>query len=177
MGHLILGLLCIAPQTLYTLTKQFEEGISLFYSASLGSIRAALTRLVERGLIDSTSEVENGRNKKTYVITPAGREAFRTWMLSPIESGNVEVVALSKLYSLGLLADPAERRAVLERVAQRIRSDEAQLQRLATQLDSTEVPAEFEQIVRYRRLTLDYGLRSFDTANAFFDQLRAAEGA
>ena len=146
-------------------------------SAAGSSIRAALTRLVERGLIDSTSEVDNGRNKKTYVITPAGREAFREWVLSPIESGNVEVVALSKLYSLGLLAEPAERRAVLEHIARRLRSDEAQLQRLATQLDSTVVPADFEQIVRYRRLTLDYGLRSFATANVFFDELRDAAGS
>ena len=46
---------------------------------------------------------------------------------------------------------------------------------IAREADSTVVPAEPEQIVRYRRLTLDYGLQSFDTANAFFDQLRTTE--
>ena len=88
--------------TLYSLRKQFERGISLFSSASLGSLRAAVIALHERGLVTAVDSIENGRSKKTYSITDAGRAAFLAWMLEPIR-GDVETVALSRPFFLGLL--------------------------------------------------------------------------
>jgi DNA-binding PadR family transcriptional regulator len=87
----------MAPATLYALNKEFERGISLFYSASLGSIRSALTVLLDKGHVTVTGSVENGRSKKTYEITEAGQAAFIGWMLAPIESGDLETIALAKL--------------------------------------------------------------------------------
>lgn len=46
MANVILGLLMLWPQSLYELTKSFEAGISLFYSASTGSIKRALLSLI-----------------------------------------------------------------------------------------------------------------------------------
>ncbi|MGB3909391.1 MAG: PadR family transcriptional regulator [Pseudolysinimonas sp.] len=170
MGNVILGLLLIGPATLYTLNKQFEQGISLFYSASFGSIRSALTVLLDKRLVTVAESVENGRSKKTYSITDAGRAAFTEWMLAPIAGGNLETVALSKLYLLGLL--PAEARSgILNDIADRIAHDERQLEQLAGMLDTMELPPEYREIFRYQRLTLDYGLMSHRAAREFFAQV------
>lgn len=171
MGNVIIGLLLIGPATLYTLNKQFEQGISLFYSASLGSIRSALTVLLDKGLVTVAESVENGRSKKTYTITDAGRVAFTEWMLAPIVGGNLETVALSKLYLLGLL--PADARAgILADITDRIARDERELEQLAGRLDAIELPEEYREIFRYQRLTLDYGLRSHRAALTFFSQVQ-----
>jgi DNA-binding PadR family transcriptional regulator len=170
MGNVILGLLLIGPATLYALNKQFEQGISLFYSASLGSIRSALTVLHGKGLVAVSESVENGRSKKTYTITAAGRTAFTEWMLAPVTGGNLETVALSKLYLLGLL--PAEaRNGVVRDLTARIERDEQQLAQLARMLDTMELPQEYREIFRYQRLTLDYGLMSHRAAREFFAQV------
>ena len=170
MGNVILGLLLLGPSTLYALNKQFEQGISLFYSASLGSIRSALTVLHDKGLITATESVENGRSKKTYAITDAGRAAFSEWMLAPIATGNLETIALSKLYLLGLLPEDA-RAGILADITDRITRDEAQLAELAAALDTMELPQAYREIFRYQRLTLDYGLMSHRAAREFFARL------
>lgn len=170
MGNVILGLLLLGPSTLYALNKQFEQGISLFYSASLGSIRSALTVLHDKGLVTATESVENGRSKKTYAITDAGRAAFSEWMLAPITTGNLETIALSKLYLLGLLPEDA-RAGILADITDRITRDEAQLAELVAALDTMELPQAYREIFRYQRLTLDYGLMSHRAAREFFARL------
>ncbi len=170
MGNVILGLLLIAPATLYTLNKQFEQGISLFYSASLGSIRTALTVLLEKGLVTVTESVENGRNKKTYALTDAGQAAFIEWMLAPITTANLETIALSKLYLLGLMPEDA-RAGILANITARIAADEAQLAELAGTLDTMELPEHYREIFHYHRLTLEYGLMSHRAGREFFAKL------
>jgi len=170
VGNVILGLLLMAPATLYALNKEFERGISLFYSASLGSIRSALTVLLDKGHVTVTGSVENGRSKKTYEITEAGQAAFIGWMLAPIESGDLETIALAKLYLLGLL--PADARAgILADITTRIAAVETELEQLGAMLDTIELPDEYREIFRYQRLTLDYGLMSHRAARQFFANL------
>jgi len=171
MGNVILGLLLVGPATLYALTKQFEQGVSLFYSASLGSLRAAVTVLLERGLVTVAGSVENGRNKKTYSITDAGRTAFTEWMTAPITGGDLETVALSKVYFLGMLTDTASRATVLAGIVDRIRAEQQQLESLASHLDGVDIPQGHAEIFRYQRITLDYGLLSLAVAREFFESL------
>lgn len=170
MGNVILGLLLIAPATLYTLNKQFEQGISLFYSASLGSIRTALTVLLDKGFVTATESVENGRNKKTYDLTDAGRAAFIEWMLAPITTANLETTALAKLYLLGLMPEKA-RTGILADITARIAHDEAQLNGFAAMLDSLELPEQYREIFHYQRLTLEYGLMTHKAGREFFAKL------
>ena len=173
MGKVILGLLLLRPATLYSLSKQFEQGVSLFYSASLGSLRAAVAVLLERGLVTVAGSVENGRNKKTYSITDAGRTAFTEWMTAPITGGDLETIALSKVYFLGMLTDPVSRATVLAGIVDRIRADQRQLVSLAGHLDAVDIPQEDAEIFKYQRITLDYGLLTHRTAREFFESLAA----
>ena len=49
MRFLILGILLDGPLSLYDMRKQFAAGISLFYTASSGSIQRALGQLARMG--------------------------------------------------------------------------------------------------------------------------------
>lgn len=157
MAHVILGLLLIAPMSLYDLIKAFDQGISLFYSASSGSIKRALDGLLAKGHIEIVSVDKGSRGRKTYGVTPAGKDAFRTWMNGPIEESNLDTAALSRIHFLGHL--PAdERLQILERVRTRIESDLVTLEQVESVASATEYPEHMSELVRYGRATLDYGL-------------------
>lgn len=164
MGYVILGLLMLQPQTLYDLSKQFQSGISLFYSASIGSLRPALQRLLEAGFVDVEEAVERGRNKRTYSITRAGREEHARWMREPITGRDLEVQVLSRVFFLGLIADDGERREVLTGMIERVEADLTELEATASQLDSMTIPAEVQDVFTYQRATLDYGILQHRTA-------------
>lgn len=176
MAYVVLGLLiAVGPQTVYSLNKFFEAGISLFYAASLGAQRQALQRLLADGLVTVTEEHDGGRAKKVYAVTAEGRSAFQHWMLGPITDRDLEVAALSRLYFLGALPSPAERRTVLKHIAQRAAEDEARLEALAAMIDGAEVPEQYRELARYQRLTVEYGLRTHGLGRAFFTELAEAE--
>ncbi|HLV54073.1 MAG TPA: PadR family transcriptional regulator [Actinotalea caeni] len=165
MAYVILGLLLIRPQSLYDLVKSFEAGVSLFYSASTGSIKRALDGLLDRGRIEVAS-TEGGRGRKVYRVTDAGRDELEAWLTAE-PTGDVETAALSRLYFLGLL--PAERRrAVLERLVDRVEAGLADLERLGEQVADLDVPADQRDLARYQLATLEYGLGSYRYASSFF---------
>ena len=69
MGNVILGLLLLlGPQTLYSLNKQFEQGPSLFYRASFGSLQSALRTLLAAGSVRIHEETDGGRLKKALRV-------------------------------------------------------------------------------------------------------------
>lgn len=176
MAYVILGLLiAFGPQTIYRLNKSFEAGISLFYAASLGALRQSLTRLLHDGWVTVSDAPDGKRMKRVYSVTPAGVEAYRAWMIGPIEDRRLETVALSKLYLLGTLEDRDDRVAALRTIVDRARADEAVLQHIAPQIAAAEVPDEFRAIAHYQRLTLEYGIRTHTLGREYFEALLAAE--
>lgn len=170
MAHIILGLLLIAPQSLYDLIKNFERGVGLIYSASSGSIKRALDTLLAKGLIEVASIEPGGRGKKVYRATGAGRLEFHDWMTGELGGADLEVTALSRLFFLGLL-DPQERTPVLRRIRERAEAELAQLTALAEQLDRTTVPAEYREVAAYQRATLAYGMAASRHAVEWFGDL------
>ena len=175
MAHVILGLLLLAPHTIYDLNKQFERTISLFYRASLGSLRTALQGLLARGEVEFDEVVDRGRAKKIYRITDAGTAAFFAWLASPIEGSDLETAALSKLFFLGLLPDAAARRAVLADIADRADEQLRHLEGYREELTHVEVPPEFAGVFTYQKHTLAYGVGNTRHALEFFAGLRDAE--
>ncbi len=172
VANVVLGLLVlVGPRTIYDLNKHFEQGISLFYRASLGSLRSALAGLVERGEVEFDGVVERGRHKKVYRITETGRAAFDAWLDAPVTASDVETAALAKLFFLGLVAHPGRRRSILADVVERIERDEAVLLELEARIDAIEVPAEHAEVLRYQKATLEYGLASHRLGAEFFARL------
>ncbi len=51
MENIILGLLLLQPRSIYQLRKRIEQGLNLMYSCSMGSIQAAIKKLLASGYI------------------------------------------------------------------------------------------------------------------------------
>lgn len=170
MEFIILGLLALRERTLYEINKILERNISLFYSASLGSIGSALSKLRAQGLVEVREVVERGRNKKLFAITPAGAEAFQTWLRSPIPSERVREPALARLFFLGHLP-AAERIAVIEAHLAALEALLATLELLERQAVEAAIPDESGEIVAYQRLTLRYGRDYYTFSSAWYRRL------
>ena len=87
MQYVILGLLLSGPLSLYDLRKRFAAGISLFYSASLGSLQRALQNLAADGLVIGIEVAGDRRGKKLYSVTDTGMQRWREWLAAPIPPG------------------------------------------------------------------------------------------
>jgi DNA-binding PadR family transcriptional regulator len=177
MQYVILGLLMLhGPLSLYAVQRQFTQGISLFYSASFGSIQRALRQLLERGLVTIDETTADGRGRKPYAVTDAGITAWREWMHQPGVGGDLETTALSKTFFLGLLEDEASQREVIDGIRARIDADLGALQAVERALDATDVPSEYADVFRFQRATLEYGLRSHEHARDWFEALSTGLG-
>lgn len=168
MIHVVLGLLMLWPQSLYELKKNFESGVSLFYSSSTGSIKRALDRLLADGRICVESE-GGPRGKRVYAITSAGRSEFHRWMLDDAPDGNLEASLLARSFFLGL-AIPEDRPLIARRIVNRLRDELSQLEQLETRTASQTVPHGFEDVARYQLATLQYGLVTLRAALTWADQ-------
>lgn len=156
MEFVILGLLALRAMTVYELNKALERGVSLFYSASFGSINAAIAKMLEKGWISVQEMVENGRNKKVFHLTPAGKQAFQDWLVAEIEAEKVKDPALTRLYFMGFTA-PAERIRVLEAHLVNLRQLLARLDFIQQQATELQIGPELQTVVKFQLLTLQYG--------------------
>lgn len=170
MSHVILGLLLLRPMSFYDLVKAFEAGVSLFYSSSSGSIKRALDKLVDEGLVEVTAIDSGGRARRTHEVTPAGRSHFREWMLEP-PSGDLETGSLARLYFLGLMT-AEERTRIVTHIHERIEAERAKLATIEREITNVEVPASLEDVARFQRATLRFGLDSHRFAATWFAQLQ-----
>lgn len=156
MEFVILGLLALHPMTVYEINKALERGVSLFYSASFGSINAAVDKMLAKGWISGQEAVDNGRNKRIFHLTPAGRQAFHDWLASEIEAEKVKDPALTRLYFMGF-SNPQERIRVLEAHIQNLRQTLSQLDFIHQQSAHLQIPPELQTAAKFQLLTLQYG--------------------
>lgn len=177
MQNVILGLLLLSPMSLYDLHRAFTQGVSLFYSASFGSIQRALRQLADAGLVVVEAMPDDPRGKKLHSITSAGREAWAAWMHEPVTGADPETTMLARVFFLGLLEDDADRAAVVATLRARVETDLAGLRGAAGSLDAQDVPREFAAAFRFQRATLDYGLRAHELASRWLDELDAGLNA
>jgi DNA-binding PadR family transcriptional regulator len=169
--HVVLGLLIIQRLTIYELNRAFKLGISMFYSASYGSLQIAVKNLLSKGMIVFKESVDKGRNKKVYSITDTGKEAFYRWMLDDIPINKLEVTALSKIYFLGLIPSVEERKFILQNILSKIESVQADLNTMNEELNRLEIPASYMGVFKYQLKTLDYGQRAHSFAREWFHSL------
>lgn len=158
MANVILGLLLLRRMSLYDLVRAFETGVSLFYSASSGSIKRALDGLLARELVEvGEAAADDARGRKPYRVTEAGEAAFRAWMLEGEPGSDAETAALSRMYFMGLMSED-EREVIAARVTTWVARDLERLEALSASVERAEVPEGLEEVARFQRATLDYGL-------------------
>lgn len=173
MEYVVLGLLMLQSMTIYELNQAFKGSISMFYSASYGSLQNATKKLLSKELITASEKVENGRNKKIYTITPAGQEKFQEWMLDEINPKKLETIVLSKVSFLGLLPTNEQKLAVLDtiltsidQIDNELKQTQQELSQLQPQLDDN-----YQTIFKYQVKPLDYGIRSHHMARKWVQEM------
>ncbi len=172
MEYVILGLLLIQARTLYEIKKVLDTKVSLFYSASFGSISSAITKLLEKQWISVQEQVEQGRNKKIYSIAPEGAAAFQEWLSSPIPGEKVKDHALTRLFFLGFLA-PAERIALIAGHLARLEAQAAELAVFEAEAQSRPVEPAQQKLAAFQYLTLRYGQDYYAFSIAWFKRMLA----
>lgn len=168
MEYVVLGLLILKSQTLYELNNAFKQGISLFYSASYGSLQTTIKNLLKKGLISFEEQVDNGRNKKVYTISPGGKEAFFQWMNEDTPVNKLEVTALSKVYFLGLIDSTDHKKKILKEIIGKIQTVEEELESIDKEISKYKVPDSYKNILNYQVKTLDYGIKAHTFAKGWF---------
>lgn len=159
LDKIILAILMLKSRTIYEIRKNFENSLNLMYSSSMGSIQAAVKKLIKEGYIVSRQQVENGKCKNMLEITESGREAFEHWINAPFSAVRNKNPELAKLYFMGL-SDKAHR---AERIYEHIRNLEKYrnaLQAMWEEAEKTEVPEEYKELFEYQHITVKYGIDS-----------------
>lgn len=102
MDKIILGLLMMRRLTIYEIRSAIRSNLQDMCSDSMGSIQAAIKKLLDLEMIAFEECVENSVNKKFYRITAKGRSYFLDWLKEPMTTRKSKNMELSKLFFMGL---------------------------------------------------------------------------
>jgi DNA-binding PadR family transcriptional regulator len=97
-SYIVLGLLEREPATPYELKNRVGRGLGNFWTVQHAQLYTETARLAEDGFLTERSESE-GRRRKTYSITEAGKKALAEWLADPT-TGRTELrdLALLKVF-------------------------------------------------------------------------------
>ncbi len=113
--HVILGLLAQQPMSGYDIKTLFNGLSWMIDTPSYGSLYPTLHALLDEGLVSVDVEPGEGKpSRKLYSLTPAGREALRSWLRSPSTSELSIKTFVRQLIMVGSLSS-TELRAHLKR--------------------------------------------------------------
>lgn len=98
-SYIVLGLLADEPGTPYDLKARIAAGVGSFWTVQHAQLYTETARLAREGFLDEHREAE-GRRRKTYSITKAGKTALAAWVAEDAVSDLPEVrdPGLLKLY-------------------------------------------------------------------------------
>lgn len=178
MDTIILGLLLLCNRTIYQLRERIDQGLSLMYSSSMGSIQAAVKKLLSRGYIDYDETVEGGKYKKIYRITESGRQYFLEWVNAPIEQQGVKCPGLVKVYFMGF-SDKESREASIQAYLSGLKEQYAALEMICEDAKTVAVSESGKEIFNYQLASAVYG-RDFykfniDWFENLLSQMRSGE--
>jgi PadR family transcriptional regulator AphA len=87
LRYALLGFLDLDSMTGYELKKNLDRSTQLFWYAGLNQIYPTLKKLESDRLVTSELEPQDGKpDRRTYRITPEGRDLLRSWLAEPLTS-------------------------------------------------------------------------------------------
>lgn len=156
MDHMILGLLLLESRTICQLRERIKKGMDLMYSGSMGSIQAAIKKLLNHGYIRYEESVENGKYKKIYTITDNGKRCFFEWVNSPFEMQNIKNPELVKVYFMGF-PDKTSRRNNMEKYLFHLTKKYHALNAICEEAKNITITEENKDIIFYQLSAARYG--------------------
>jgi DNA-binding PadR family transcriptional regulator len=86
LAHTLLSMLLVEPRSGYDLSKEFDEYIDCFWSATSQQIYRELGKMEDQGWIVAETIPKEGRpDKKLYSIQESGKQVLVEWMYEPAE--------------------------------------------------------------------------------------------
>ena len=151
-AYVILGMLGLGKSTGYDIKALVDVSTRFFWAASYGQIYPELKRLEALGLIEGEEGPENGRRRKAYRLTDAGRRALRDWLNSGDElHTELRHEGVLKFFFADAL-EPEEQLALMRRIR-------AHHESIAEQLRSFQASKEADEPEnRFPGLTLAWGI-------------------
>lgn len=156
MDNIILGLLLLSSRTIYQLRERINKGLNLMYSSSMGSIQAAVKKLLSCSYISYEEIVENSKYKKIYYITDSGKQNFFEWVNSPIEAQSSKNPELAKLYFMGF-SDVEYREASIEAHLNYLNEQYHALNAICAEANGIKISNEHKDILLYQLASARYG--------------------
>ena len=156
MDNIILGLLLLSSRTIYQLRERIDKGLNMMYSSSMGSIQAAIKKLLNCGYIKYEEAVENGKYKKIYSITESGKQSFTEWITTPLNVQGIKNPELAKLYFMGF-STKEKREAGLEEYISQLKKQYDLLNAICKEAENVSVPDENKDILNYQSAAARYG--------------------
>ncbi len=98
-SHIVLGLVeFLQPATPYDLERIAKQSVMKFWSVPHTQLYSECARLADGGYLDEERE-QDGRRRRTYRLTQAGRKALEAWRVEPPRGvEQVRDTALLKLF-------------------------------------------------------------------------------
>lgn len=156
MDNTILGLLLLSSRTIYQLRERIAKGLNLMYSNSMGSIQAAVKKLLNGGYIQYEEVVENGKYKKIYSITERGKQHFFNWINTPMSIQSSKNPELAKLYFMGFSAEEHRTKNLEEYISQ-LKEQYHVLEAICKDGEAVSFPEECKDIGFYQLAAARYG--------------------
>lgn len=140
MDIIILGLLMIQNCTIYEMKKVIETNFTTISSSSVGSMQAAVKKLLSQNMICFSEYVVDSVNKKVYEITDEGKKHFLSSISEPMiyKEKNME---LSKFFFMGF-APKSKRLELIEAYIAKLQEELAPLEQIKC---ATEIQPDFDE--------------------------------
>lgn len=156
MDNIILGLLLLCGRTIYQLRERIDKGINLMYSSSMGSIQAAVKKLLKCGYINYKEIVDNGKYKKVYCITESGKQHFFEWINTPIAEQIPKSPEFAKVYFMGF-SDKKLRETSIQQHLIFLNEQYQVLAAICEEAENIEISEEHKDIHNYQLVSALYG--------------------
>ena len=184
--------------TAYELRNTIRDNFKSMCSDSLGSIQAALKKLLSLKMVTFEELVEKGINKKRYAITDIGEKVLMEWIKIPIDISKTKNIDMGKLLFMGYIPKN-EQKNLINKIVLSLEEEYSELknlkesinfenERLAIEnylLTDTEyqeriknlnknnnVSKNIKEISKFTLATLDYGIDVVDFNIKWFKKLK-----
>ena len=198
MDKIILGILMLRRMTAYELRNTIRDNFKSMCSDSLGSIKAAIKKLLSLKMVTFEELVEKGINKKRYAITDIGEKVLMEWIKIPIDISKTKNIDMGKLLFMGYIPKN-EQKNLINKIILSLEEEYSELknlkesinfenERLAIEnylLTDTEyqeriknlnkknnVSKNIKEISKFTLATLDYGIDVVDFNIKWFKKLK-----
>ena len=198
MDKIILGILMLRRMTAYELRNTIRDNFKSMCSDSLGSIQAALKKLLSLKMVTFEELVEKGVNKKRYAITDAGEKILMEWIKIPIDISKTKNIDAGKLLFMGYISKSEQKNLInkiilsleeeytaLKNLKESINFESERLEIENYLLTDTEyqkriknlnkknnISENIKEISKFTLASLDYGIDAIDFNIRWFKKLK-----